>query len=384
MSYTTVPVPIRCRLWGKAAGRCQYLGCNVPLWIDTTTKAEINKSYIAHIVADKPEGPRGDLVRSPLLAKELSNLMLLCDPHHRLIDIEDVAGHSEERLLQMKATHERRMEIVGSADVERQSHVVLYGANVGTNAVQLTMQAATRAMLPEWYPAEASPIRLGMVNSTWADRAESFWKLEAENLRNLVNQQIRPKLKTQEITHLSLFGFAPQPLLMLLGALLTDIPRAEVYQLHREPAPGWDWSASSDSLEFIIDRPAARDSSKVPALVFAISANVLDDRVERVLPHAAIWRVRVAKPHNDVLQTREHLSAFRNVVRPLLDELRDAHPNASRLHVFPAMPVAAAVEFGRVLMPKAQLPILAYDQNLSLGGFVRALDLHELTERSAV
>ena len=51
-------------------------------------------------------------MRSEQLKSELSNLMLLCDEHHRLIDKIDVAGHPEERLLGMKAAHERRMELL--------------------------------------------------------------------------------------------------------------------------------------------------------------------------------------------------------------------------------------------------------------------------------
>ena len=90
MSHTSVPVTVRYALWGKAGGRCQYRGCNKPLWKDPLTQREFNNAYLAHIVADTPGGPRGDQVLSPQLAAELSNVMLLCDSHHRLIDLEDV------------------------------------------------------------------------------------------------------------------------------------------------------------------------------------------------------------------------------------------------------------------------------------------------------
>jgi hypothetical protein len=40
------------------------------------------------------------------------------------------------------------------------------------------------------------------------------------------------------------------------------------------------------------------------------------------------------------------------------------------------MPVALAVQFGRVLMPKADLPIRIYDQNQQSGGFAPALELN--------
>ena len=102
MSVTNISSANKYILWGKSGGRCQYRGCNKPLFIDTLTKSEFNQAYVAHIVADVPGGPRGDSERSDLLKDEISNLMLLCDEHHRLIDKKDVEGHPESLLLQMK------------------------------------------------------------------------------------------------------------------------------------------------------------------------------------------------------------------------------------------------------------------------------------------
>ena len=92
MSVSYIPETIEIRLWGKASGRCEYAGCNEPLWLDSLTQAEFNSAYIAHTIADKPTGPRGDPILSEQLKNDLSNLTLLCDVHHRLINIADVGG----------------------------------------------------------------------------------------------------------------------------------------------------------------------------------------------------------------------------------------------------------------------------------------------------
>src|SRR5580700_1073415 len=112
MSISYIPETVKIRLWGKAGGRCQYDGCNRPLWLDTLTKVEFNTSYIAHIVADEPSGPRGDALLSKQLKSDLSNLMLLCDEHHRLVDKADVSAHPVDRLIEMKELHEKRIELV--------------------------------------------------------------------------------------------------------------------------------------------------------------------------------------------------------------------------------------------------------------------------------
>src|SRR5262245_30252002 len=55
-----VPTKVQNVLWGRSAGRCEYGACNKLLIGEQISGARnANKSYIAHIVGDSPEGPRG-------------------------------------------------------------------------------------------------------------------------------------------------------------------------------------------------------------------------------------------------------------------------------------------------------------------------------------
>jgi len=109
-------------------------------------------------------------------------------------------------------------------------------------------------MIPDWYPADATAISLGLVNSSFLDRDDDFWRIESTQLRRMIELQVRPRLANGEIGHLSIFAFAPQPLLMLLGFLLSDIPAAEVYQLHREPQD-WRWQDNPSNFEYVVQEP---------------------------------------------------------------------------------------------------------------------------------
>jgi len=363
----------RCILWARAAGRCEYRGCNDVLWRDVITKARLNTAYVAHIVAAKPDGPRGDPVRSPALKGDLSNVMLLCDKHHRMIDKTDVEGHPEAVLLDMKGTHERRVEDVTAAQDGMQSEPVLYGARVGQHDSPLTYDAARRAMLPARYPARAEPTMLGMRSVEITDDEEQYWDLEALSLRRQFSTRVTQRIRDGDVEHMSVFAFAPQPLLVMLGWLLGDIRPAEVYQLHREP-PGWCWQDDSTALDLAVEEPT--QAGGVPALVFSVSATVSTDRVRAVLgPDAAVWIIRVPQPANTLLTQRRHLQEFRQVVRQTMDRVKAVHGEHETLHVFPALPVSAAVELGRVWMPKADLPMLIYDQNRSRDGFAPALSI---------
>jgi hypothetical protein len=333
----------------------------------------MNAAYVAHIVAAQPGFTRGDPVRSPLLATDLSNLMLLCDKHHRLIDREDPAGHPEELLIQMKQAHEQRIELVTLMKEENKSYVLLYGANVGLHSTVVTWEKAMHAMMQGWYPAESTPIRLQWQASPFCDHKPEFWTLEKENLDTKFTEWIKGRIATGEITHLSIFAFAPQPLLFYLGHLLSDITAAEVYQLHREPQ-NWLWQDGPEEFGYTISEPGA--IHETVALNMSLSATIIEDRINAVLgDRVSIWTMTIDEPFNDFLKSPNQLSTFRDQYKKLLDRIKAVHGEDAVIHIFPAVPVSVALEMGRVRMPKADLKLAIYDQNRSVGGFVKAIEI---------
>lgn len=362
-------------LWAKAAGRCQYSGCNKSLIGDLISGAEDkNFGFVAHIVADTPTGPRGDLVRSPSLSDDVNNLMLLCHVHHKLIDVDAVDQHPEERLLAMKATHEQRVEIVTAIDDDRASHVLRYAANIGSHESPVAYGQISTAMLPDRYPADGRrTIDIEIRGSAHQDHEPQFWAFQRDNLNRQFETKIRERIQAREIRHLSVFALAPQPLLIELGRLLCDIAPADVHQLHREPK-GWRWPVDGPAMRFLVREPALSDGPV--ALVFGLSATVIDDRVTDVLgADTAIWRIDAEQPNNDIMKRSADLAEFRRLTRSIFNAIKARHGERAVINVFPAMPVSAAVEVGRVWMPKADLPMVVFDQNRTMKGFVRALEI---------
>lgn len=369
-----IPHTTQVLLWGRAAGRCEFAGCNQPLWRSSVTQEPVNIAQKAHIYSFSADGPRGNLGVSDAYLNSIDNLLLVCHECHRKIDQREDGGRYTGALLQaMKADHERRIEIATGIAANKKSHVLLYGANIGDHSSPLNFVEAAEALFPGHYPAEASPIALGTVNSSFGDRDATFWEVESENLRRLFARRVRERLAVGEIDHLSVFALAPQPLLVLLGTLLGDILKVEVYQRHREPQ-GWAWPRSASVAPFVVHEPA--DFSGPPALVLSLSATVTPDRILSVLGReSAIWTVAIGLPHNDFVKSPEQLSQFRALLRPLLDRIKAAHGQTTPLHVFPVAPVSLAIELGRVRMPKADMPWRIYDQVNGLGGFVDALSI---------
>jgi len=230
MSVSYISRALAGLLWAKAGGICEYDGCTERLGVDPATKWEFNASYIAHIIADREGGPRGDRELSEELRRDISNLMLLCDRHHRLIDKIDVEKHTPDLLREMKKKHEDRIELLTSIEEERTTELLMYCANVGRMNAVVNYKKASNAILPDRYPASFHGISIGIKNSEIRDFDEVFWKSEVLHLERSFSEHVKPRIMDGSIEHLSIFAIAPQPLLMKpdlltwVGRQMTQLP----------------------------------------------------------------------------------------------------------------------------------------------------------------
>ncbi len=361
------------KLWVKSGGRCEYEGCNKLLYRDSLTEQEMNTSYIAHIVSVSSTGPRGDAIRSKQLEEELSNLMLLCDVCHRRIDKERVAEHPEGRLLKMKMDHEDRIELVTTIAPEKKSHIIIYTAKVGTHEVNVSYQQAAYAMIPERFPASHRSFKLGVANSMDNDFSNTYWTFQLRELENSFRTSIQPLLGSDEVQDFSVFAFAPQPLLIRLGTLLSDKYPGQVYQRHRKEHP-WKWEEESKTKEFKLIEP--EHTQGTPALAFSLSASIDRRDIHAVIgTDCSIWEITIDSPFNSFLCSKDLLQKFKQCTTIIVSKIKQKQGYVP-LHIFPAMPVSAAVEFGKLRMPKSDMPWITYDYNNQIPGFSKAITIH--------
>ena len=117
-------------LWGRAAGRCEFAGCNKILYRDTYSMKPLNLADRAHIVARKAGAARGDAEKSAELVADPRNVMLLCKDCHKRIDTNK-NDFPIELLMDMKNRHERRIELQTGFTENNKSFIITYVANVG-------------------------------------------------------------------------------------------------------------------------------------------------------------------------------------------------------------------------------------------------------------
>lgn len=116
----SIPEAEQRKLFARSGNRCTF--CRRLLTADGSPPDRlVVLGEMAHIVAERPQGPRG---ASPVPLEERNraeNLILLCNNHHQLIDSQPQT-YTVEKLRAMKEAHEQWVEKMLGAGTEGDSH----------------------------------------------------------------------------------------------------------------------------------------------------------------------------------------------------------------------------------------------------------------------
>ena len=361
-------------LWGKAAGRCQFPGCNKLLYRSAITQEPVILAEKAHIYPFADNGPRGQGGVDVADINNVDNLMLLCRGCHKTIDYKNGQRYSVEILKKWKHEHETRIETVSEIKPENKTCVVTYTANIDGNNLQLDFNELVDAIFPNKFPISSKPINLSM-QSSLRDDTQPFWNAESANLKKLFERSIHGEI-SEGTSDFTLFAIAPQPLLVLLGTLFTDKVNVEVRQLMREPKT-WKWQEHTAQFKLNTYK-SDQCKRKIPALCLSISAKIDTQRITSLFDSEIdIWTVTLDEGEcgNDIIRCPEQLSHFREITRKAIKMIMERYGTNTPLHIFPAMPVSCAVELGRIRMPKADMPWIIYDQSNVHNSFIPTLTI---------
>ncbi|MDC0721329.1 SAVED domain-containing protein [Nannocystis bainbridge] len=257
-------------------------------------------------------------------------------------------------------------------DPALKTHVIRLSANIGRQK-GLWSEEQIQAALPPW---EALPggLEIDLAYLEVSDDEPATWKLLASEIRRKVSGFLQ-QVAQSSVRRISVFGLAPIPLLMVLGEALGEKQEIRVFNRFHRPA-GWTWGDSRpDQSAFKVVTHTTRGLNV--GVLLSISGKVHPEEAEAVLPPGpcAMYEIAVEEPGRDSVRTEAHLQDFASAWQNLLTKIRATHGPRCRIHLFPAVPVAVAVQCGLSFLPKADPPVRVYDHQRDKGGFVPTLDL---------
>lgn len=373
MGRNKAPSEITLRmLCSKAAGMCEFEGCNERLFYDNVTHKDFNHSFAAHIVASDPNGPRGDKYRSALLSDKLENLMLMCAKHHKLID-DHPEEYPEEMLKMMKEKHEKKVEeICKLFHVPETTLIFFTSAIKGKHEVVINKTNAKKATLPNKKPDSEYGIDI-LVSDHNDYCSKEYWNNCCEKLKEQYYRFLYNPFFQHNKGDFSLFTIAPMPLIIKLGELIGDKVSCDVYQKTRIPDT-WEWQADTKTNEFNIKIEKQDLSDNNVALVISLTNDIQYDRVNSVCDYKNIYKIKAERNSVDCIRSIEDLSAFWHTYQMVMEEILNTHGKECVIHLFPSMPVSASFEVGRRYMKGVYPKIIIYDDN---EGFFETIKIGE-------
>lgn len=356
-----IPERVRVKVWTEAAGRCQFRGCNSPLWYSELTLNERNFGEMAHIIGASEKGPRGG-DKSEELAKDPDNIMLACDRCHKEIDDSILRNlYSAEELRKMKKEHTNRVRMLLDQKAKKTRPIILTAQIEGQNTM-FGDRSIQSAVLPD-YPDKISDDWFKIEVGQFDRKNDADWSVAKAKVDETIDS-INRSITTGSVEHLSVFALAAQPLLMHLGSKLGDKATVQVFEPRRtdDLDKKWAWDEEDGNGITYQDTRIKEGEGTNVILLLALSDYLTEDKYTNMVagnPH--VYQLTIDKPVQGFLTKKSEKAAFIQSCRQLLNRIQKEVGKDCTIHVLPAMPASLAIEFGRLLQPTKDPKIWIYE-----------------------
>lgn len=375
----SIPEKIKLKIWNDSAGRCEFRGCNKPLWFNELTLSNANFGKLAHIIGASEDGPRGGKMSGELQI-DPSNIMLLCQTCHDEIDNSILSKNFPvKHLREMKKEHETRIKSVTEIKHNCKTEILIFKANIDKRKVDISASEAKHTIISDkFYPHGKGHL----IDLTFGkgDGDKNYWNLTASQIEDKIREDIKKKgIEEDKVEHLSVFALAPIPLLIVLGKAISDtsINKVEIYQRHRD-TQDWHWKkVKGKSIAIKINKPHIINTNNNVALVISISDYIEKDKFPKLLKdNTDVYEITVeGTPNTYFLKNKEQIIDFEKCFREVLNEIQKNYGKDKEVHLLSAMPAPIAIKCGMTLLPKKDVPLILYDFNKEYNGMRKVLSI---------
>lgn len=186
-------------LWGRAASRCSLPVCRMELVVDPLETDDASLvGEAAHIVAEQPDGPRGESELTLEQRNKYANLILLCNVHHKQVD-DQINSFTVDRLLSIKEEHEAWVKSsLSGFDGQRQADDERWAGYIDEwqsradldnwLAVTSYLMGATPAV-DKLFLQRLDELRIWLLSRVWPESGAAL-RAALENFRLVVNDLV--------------------------------------------------------------------------------------------------------------------------------------------------------------------------------------------------
>ncbi len=365
----------------QAGWRCQFDGCGEDLRVHVVPVSRGNYGYFAHIVASSSDGPRGDDVQSPLLARDPTNVMLLCDKCHRLIDRVDPGRYDANLLRAMRARNIANVKRALDSLRYREADMVIIGGNIEGQTTWVDERVAAEAMWlrglrlsgqAQWFGQNGALIGAANSPEYWG----SFFVVLGNEIPRLKALLTGVERGGQRPKSIAVFPKHGTSTLLLFGRLIGELGSVHLFQPHRDsPSHGiggeWAWpevaKPANDKFKLYIHK-AAQSGDAEAVLQINLTARIPGIDLPKGLYRDGAWvlpamELTVDECNHRTMNHPDDAALFGlkldEALRILQDEWR-----VRTVHLIVVAPTTACFKTGQKMQARHQADFILYERQL--------------------
>lgn len=336
------------QIYLSSHGRCMFKGCGAKLNIDEITGFEGTYGVLAHNVAASENSTRGIPFFSYQLSDDPTNILLLCEKHHRLIDKVAGAEYTASRLSQMRSNFIAQCEDLLDSLSFTPMPVYLFFWPVNRNIPQSPSRrdiASCLLPLKSILHKDKTLIHEPLPAHLRASADEFYKKYFLEEFEVQTEQLLREtKFDDKRV---AIFGFGPMPCLIALGSKLGNKGKFIPMLMYRDGSC-WMWpDLICTTKAYEINNFSEIEDCTEITIRLNLTADPETSKNKAVeLGHPVINIT--AKPEymgNGAIRNPERGLSFMQDIHALFHSLTDK--GITKIHVLPCASNAACIWFGQ-------------------------------------
>jgi hypothetical protein len=369
-----IPSITRLLLFVRAGGQCEFDSCHQDVLSHPLTLTEGNFAQVAHIVAFRRAGPRGNAKSRPKDIHDASNLMLLCPQCHKLVD-DHPADYTRRTLETYKKRHEKWIKHVTGLTPDRKTSLIVVKSPIGKQTVSIPFDHMLEAVSPR-YPVSRDGLTIDLTNLL--EENDAVTEAARQVIATSISRFFAPGGEWEEAGHVSVFALAPMAVLAFFGSQLGNKVPIDLFQRHRD-TESWAWKNSGKPVEYA-SRTIQRGTDPCrAAMLLSLSGAIPPGNLPSEIDASFFIYELTLKdvvPSTIFLRTRVDLENFRTAYQAALASIAKTQGNVKCVHLFPAVPAPVAVLCGRELLPKIHPELRVYDYDKAKQAFSYQLSVN--------
>ncbi|WP_144473230.1 SAVED domain-containing protein [Bacillus tropicus] len=342
------------QLWVNCGGICSFEGCNKRL-IASEEGSLTNVGIKAHIIGHAKTSPRreymGEYGYTEETLEDLSNLMLMCHHHSKLIDDK----HSKDKfppdlLFKMKEKHEDWVR--SWSENKKKKSIALIHKRLGGPITNID------------HEGEAPYILLDAIENQdeFSNFTNEGWE-EGQKINRELYNRFKEKISESEANVAEVFPLSPIPLLIDMGFLLTDTVPLSVYQFEREGGV-WVSDHPDRKKEVELTSSANINGEDNLAVLVSVSGKVkMKDVQESLGGKFDSISFEINDPGLKRVLYKQDVSYIQSQIKEGVEKLLQ-EKDYRKIHLFYAGPAGLAIELGRGINPNIWVEVCVYQYNV--------------------